>query len=147
MAVTPKAKGGAEKGIGRRGKKGMRVAHRPALTLAAQGIDKHLADRARKAAALPEHQRPDGGGIVSDDGAVRVTAREVEDFTEDLPSLRNVRGLVCVGLRIFARLPPQDRRRALGFFLLKKDREAAARAADRAERRMTTRGVYGDDSM
>jgi N6-adenosine-specific RNA methylase IME4 len=39
-----------------RGAKIVRVAGGPAQSLAEQGIDKHLADRARKAAAIPESQ-------------------------------------------------------------------------------------------
>ena len=45
------AKGAREKGVGRRG---TRVIEKPALSLADRGIDKNLADRARKMAALPE---------------------------------------------------------------------------------------------
>jgi hypothetical protein len=46
------AKGAREPGVGRRG---TRVAEKPALpTLADQGIDKNLANEARKAAAMPE---------------------------------------------------------------------------------------------
>jgi hypothetical protein len=46
------ARGGAEKGVGRRGKNAGPRATR-IQSLAEQGIDKHLADRARKAAAMP----------------------------------------------------------------------------------------------
>jgi N6-adenosine-specific RNA methylase IME4 len=45
------AKGGAEKGVGRRGNNAGPQATR--ITLAEQGVDKHLADEARKLAAMP----------------------------------------------------------------------------------------------
>lgn len=48
----PKAKGGAEKGVGRRGKNAGPQATR-IQTLEKQGVDKHLADRARKAWRMP----------------------------------------------------------------------------------------------
>lgn len=49
------AKGGAEKGVGRRGKEcGSGDDPHSLPTLADAGIDKHLADAARKAAAIPE---------------------------------------------------------------------------------------------
>jgi hypothetical protein len=52
MKETPKARGGGDK------KSNQRVRKRPgdAPSLAAQGVDKHLADRARKMAALTESQ-------------------------------------------------------------------------------------------
>ena len=46
-------KGGAERGIGRRGNAGRKGTRIDKPTLAAAGIDKSLADRARKAAKLP----------------------------------------------------------------------------------------------
>jgi hypothetical protein len=49
--AQPKAKGGAEKGVGRRGNAGSEKTH---ITLAEAGIDKNLAHRARQAAAMPE---------------------------------------------------------------------------------------------
>lgn len=49
------ARGAAEKGVGRRGKRGSRAdPHSRKLTLADVNIDKHLADEARKLAALTE---------------------------------------------------------------------------------------------
>ncbi len=51
----PAKGGGAEKGAGPRGKNAGRQPTRISLTDA--GIDKHLADRARKAAAISPHQR------------------------------------------------------------------------------------------
>ena len=49
------AKGAAQKGIGRRGKRGSQADPRsPTATLADVGVDKHLADRARKLASLSE---------------------------------------------------------------------------------------------
>jgi phage N-6-adenine-methyltransferase len=55
MASSPKAKGGAEKGVGRRGKEcGLLENPHSAASLAEAGIDKNLADRSRKAAKLEE---------------------------------------------------------------------------------------------
>jgi N6-adenosine-specific RNA methylase IME4 len=55
MKAAPKAKGAAQPGVGRRGKNaGFLKTH--ILSLAKQGVDKNLADRARKAAAMTEQQ-------------------------------------------------------------------------------------------
>ena len=56
LKEMPKAKGGAEKGVGRRGKQCGSVSepHSTTPTLADQGIDKKLSSRAQKLAAIPE---------------------------------------------------------------------------------------------
>jgi hypothetical protein len=57
MIEQPKAKGGTEPGVGRRGNAGLQETRIDApITLAQAGIDKNLAHRARKAAALSEEQ-------------------------------------------------------------------------------------------
>jgi phage N-6-adenine-methyltransferase len=53
MSEMPKAKGNREPGTGSNQHKQARVSEKPTPTLADQGIDKNLADRARKAAAMP----------------------------------------------------------------------------------------------
>ena len=56
MEAQPKAKGGADRGVGRRGNAGF---SKPRITLAEAGIDKNLAKRARRLNALPEDRFED----------------------------------------------------------------------------------------
>jgi N6-adenosine-specific RNA methylase IME4 len=56
MAAQPKAKGGAEPGVGRRGNAGSEETRIDApITYAEAGIDKNLANRARSFAAMPQN--------------------------------------------------------------------------------------------
>lgn len=78
------AKGGAEKGVGRRG---MRVIEKPAFpTLAAQGVDKNLADRSRKAFAMSEAKF-----AISLAKTIKIAIAAVEHTTEVIRAAREER--------------------------------------------------------
>ena len=97
--------------------------------------------------------------FVSDDGLVVVPAGQIAELERDLPALGDrVRGHMRQAFRLFADKRPDDRVRAVRFYLLKKDTEAAVRADDLAMKRAAAdakaektkkngKGVYGDDFM
>ena len=102
MAEAPKAKGGG----GKHGRK--RVSEKP--TLDAQGIDKNLADRARKAAAMPEKQfeaavakaTSIAVAAVENDKAVIAAARAERHVIEQEHRVKRSLGCRWVGIRLLA---------------------------------------------